>query len=189
MKSQEESLKQISDLIDEGYKRLQGRRENAILILGSTGMGKSTTTNFLSDQELHGKMDGFGDMIITKLDTTIQPRISEESCKSETRIPNEVIKTLQDGQQISIFDNPGFMDTEGIEQEIANSFYIIKLLDMIDKVKFVFVAADHTFKGPALGFCRSMKNLVSMFTDVGFLENSISLVVTQVQKNKTKEMI
>jgi len=37
---------------------------------------------------------------------------------SETKIPNE-IKVKKNGE-ISIFDCPGFFETEGIVQEIAN---------------------------------------------------------------------
>jgi len=50
---------------------------------------------------------------------------------SETKIPNK----CETDEGLIIWDCPGFEDTNGIVQEIANSFYIQRLFEISENIK------------------------------------------------------
>ena len=86
-------------------------------------------------------------------------------------------------ETVHLYDNPGWKDTEGAEQEIPNSFFIKRLLKLSDNVKFIFVVKEASIVHIYSDFLESMQNFTNMFDDVSFLENSIALCVTQVKEN------
>jgi hypothetical protein len=82
---------------------------------------------------------------------------------------------------LSIWDCPGFADTEGIDQELLNAYYISSLLENVQKAKFVFVTSLGSINiqgGRPL--IDNLTNFADSFKDISFLEGKISICVTQV---------
>jgi len=69
-----------------------------------------------------------------------------------------------------IGDCPGFQDTDGPPQEIANSFSNKRLMENITHLKITFVATMSSLKeNHGLMFIYSINNFSKMFKDVSFL--------------------
>jgi predicted GTPase len=101
-------ISSIEKLLFEGNRRIKKKREKAILIMGSTGSGKSTLAAYFGQYKLESKFDS------EKGEIKIKGLGIAEGYGSETKIPNE-IQGMFKGEKISIFDCPGFFDTEGLE--------------------------------------------------------------------------
>jgi hypothetical protein len=43
---------------------------------------------------------------------------------------------------LTIWDCPGFFETSGVVQEIANSFYNLRLMENIGNMKIIFVVSE-----------------------------------------------
>jgi hypothetical protein len=50
---------------------------------------------------------------------------------------------MQNGE-VSIFDCPGFFETSGIVQEIANQFYNHLIMLQTNEIKFIFVTTQNS---------------------------------------------
>ena len=111
----EKIIHEIYRLIGEGNARIQEEAEKAILILGKTGAGKSTLTYLLAQQQLKAKLDdNTGNMMVEAEKQLGDIKISHNAV-SETKIPNK----YQSGNNVVLWDCPGFNDTGGVAQEIA----------------------------------------------------------------------
>ena len=102
----------------------------AIIVIGDTGVGKSTIMAFLSGAEMMVRYDGLKPVLDCK-DPTI--KIGHEKY-SETSVPNKLV--IDD---LAFYDCPGFKDNKGEEYEISNSFFVQRLLDIYPKVKIVLM--------------------------------------------------
>jgi len=180
-KSKESQIKDISDLISMGNKRIDKIEDKAILILGNTGVGKSTLTYLLAGKQLYSEKNAEDDYVIKSLTELGAIKIADNKYASETRIPNKWTST--DGT--TLWDCPGFSDTEGIEQEIANAFYIHRLFETTKNVKFILAASWPSMQGKGSEFIVALNNFTRMFKDVSMLEGSLAVVVTHVPKSKT----
>lgn len=165
----------ISRLIAEGNDEIQVDGEKAILLLGNTGSGKSTVAHLLSNRKLQPIYDD--ETGIYKLDA-VDPldsiRISHNKT-AETKIPNKCKIT---DQQLVVWDCPGFNDTD-IVQEIANSFYISKLISTSKQLKFVLVASESDIdNNRGVNFVSLVDQLVNNFKTITSLKTSVSLVIS-----------
>jgi tetratricopeptide (TPR) repeat protein len=103
---------------------------------------------------------------------------------SQTKIPN---KCLADGTVI--WDCPGFNDTDPV-QEIANSFYIKKLFETTYEVKFVLVVPEHYLvRDKGNHFLATLSSFMKTFSNIEAIDDSVSLVITQVTAHKQPQHI
>lgn len=210
-------LKAISALVTEGNDRINHVAENGILVLGKTGAGKSTLAHVLAGRKLQSIFDDeIGEFIIDTLqpikgikiihDKAIveQPDTSEirigHSPLSETTIPNKIIIGHNSAfetaipnkckvQDALVWDCPGFRDTAGIAQEIANGFYIKKLFHNTKQLKFVLVVSEASFSDKSLDFIDIANQFAKMFKDIEVVKGSVALVVTHASPGKKVEHI
>lgn len=210
-------LKEISTLVTEGNDRINHVAENGILLLGKTGSGKSTLAHVLAGRKLQSIFDDeIGEFIIDTLqpikgikiihDKAIveQPDNSEirigHSPLSETTIPNKItighnsafettIPNKCKVQDALVWDCPGFKDTAGIAQEIANGFYIKKLFQNTKQLKFVLVVSEASFSDKSLDFIDIANQFARMFKDIEVVRGSVALVVTHTSPGKKVEHI
>ncbi|WP_342278331.1 hypothetical protein [Candidatus Tisiphia endosymbiont of Myopa tessellatipennis] len=103
---------------------------------------------------------------------------------SETKIPNKCLF-----KDLTIWDCPGFNDTDPV-QEIANNFYIKRLFETTDQLKFVLVVDESDLRSKRGSiFLETLYNFIKSFKDIESIEDSISLVVTHVSPNKNIQNI
>lgn len=127
------NLSKLQQLIKVGVSSIpkDEQCEEAIIVIGDTGVGKSTIMNFLNDAKLTIKCEGLKPKLICEGESLI--KIGHEKY-SETSIPTRVIIG-----GLAFYDCPGFRDNKGEEYEISNSFFVQKLLDLYQKVKIVLM--------------------------------------------------
>jgi len=207
-------LKEISALVTEGNDRINHVAENGILLLGKTGSGKSTLAHVLAGRKLQAIFDdAIGEVILDTLDPIkgikiihggAIPAASEirigHSPLSETTIPNKItighnsafettIPNKCKVQDALVWDCPGFKDTAGIAQEIANGFYIKKLFQNTKQLKFVLVVSEASFSDKSLDFIDIANQFARMFKDIEVVKGSVALVVTHASPGKKVEHI
>ena len=105
-------------------------------MIGDTGVGKSTIMSYLSEDDLKVEQRGLKACLVGSESNQI--KIGHHKY-SETSLPNAVCI----GRQI-FYDCPGFNDNTGEERDIANSFYLQRIVALYPKVKLVLVL-DNTY--------------------------------------------
>jgi predicted GTPase len=179
----DEDVRKISVLI-EGNERIGEHTNKAALLMGNTGAGKSTLAHALCGIELQAILDDeTGNLLIDAMQPLDNIKIGNRM-SSETTVPNRC-KT----SGVTIWDCPGFNDTEVI-QEIANSFYIKRLLDNSGSLKFVLVVTEADLIGTKGNyFVNVLERFLKGFNNMEQIEDAISLVITQVASHKKLDHI
>ncbi|MFY9589797.1 tetratricopeptide repeat protein [Rickettsia endosymbiont of Halotydeus destructor] len=177
MAKQQEIIQKTMELVAIGNDRITEGNDKGILILGKTGAGKSTLTYLLAGEELKVVEDNgamFFKAVVPKENIVIN-----HTQVSETKISSK----LTDKNGVAIWDCPGFMDTRGTAEEIANAFYTQKLCMISKQLKFVLAITEADLKNKE-NILPMVKQFAEIFTDIDFLENSVSLVITKVNNKK-----
>lgn len=174
-----EDVQEVSILID-GNEKISGSNDRAILLMGNTGAGKSTLAHAFCEVGLQAIVnDETGDLLIDALQPLDTIKIGTQM-SSETTVPNSCRTS-----GISIWDCPGFNDTNFV-QEIANSFYIKRLVETSGSLKFVLVVCEgDLILTRGNHFVDILERFMKSFTDVSYVEDSISIVITQVAPHKS----
>ena len=113
-------------------------RKRAIMVLGLTGVGKSTLVNYLNDIPLKCiKINGVWKIDLAETNQTLSCGFKIGHKNSETLYPSAC--TASFSKQVSFIDTPGFQDNRGFEIEIANSFFRQEILKQVEDLKFLLV--------------------------------------------------
>lgn len=101
------NLEKLKDLIKKGISAIpkQEKAEEAIIVIGDTGVGKSTIMNFLAGNLLMVRVQGLKPKLVCEAETDI--KIGHQKY-SETSIPTRTII-----QNLAFYDCPGFRDNKG----------------------------------------------------------------------------
>jgi predicted GTPase len=113
-------LKELKERIAFGDEHIKKGEGEPVLILGSTGAGKTTCANIFTKKQamvedvdsLTGPVYGYGRMQFS----------------SDTTLPR---KFFDQDNNILYWDTPGFFDDKGFAQDVANYFYIKKILALM----------------------------------------------------------
>ena len=123
-----EYISSLSDILDHSDPEVVRNDESSVLLMGPTGVGKTTLINYLSGANLECKeyKDKYGspEAVVDVKDSRTDLIIGHTP-KSQTKIPNKLYDKVK---KTTYWDCPGFEDTKG--QDIANAFYIKKLFDI-----------------------------------------------------------
>lgn len=122
---------------------MQAGDKNILMVVGSTGSGKSTTminwlfgcSMFLNEEDgcitVRAEKDkGRKDMVT---------QIGLDSTRSQTLVP----VTLHLDDKLTICDAPGFMESRGPEVSIGNAVNTLSLISSSASVKFLLLIDSH----------------------------------------------
>ena len=140
----------LIDYINEGKLKMRSTtlstQKRAIMVLGVTGVGKSTLVNYLSDIPLRcTRINGVWRLDLAQPNTT-----STQTCdfkrighlNSETIYPSTCTPSktnISDDHLVTYIDTPGFQDNRGFEIEIGNSFFREEVLRQVEYLKFLLM--------------------------------------------------
>ncbi|CAG8693641.1 8253_t:CDS:2, partial [Racocetra persica] len=147
-------------------------QENAVIIIGDTGEGKTTLLGYLTGIPLFSGEDDLGDYIIYAEDSN-EIDINDRPI-SQTSLPKcrEVY-----------WDCPGFGDTRGPVQNIVNAYSIYKLVKNIEKLKILLVVSESIIRSTRKKeFLNLINNLGETFKDTEELVRGLCLVITKSNK-------
>jgi predicted GTPase len=152
--------------------------ESAILVIGDTGVGKSTIMSFLSGAQLTVRLDGLKPSLDNREGGFI--KIGHQKF-SETSVPTKIVL-----ENMAFYDCPGFKDNKGEEYEISNSFFIQRLLDIYKKVKLVLIVDEtHISETRADKFPKLIKSLGKAFKTFEDIKDGVFLIVNRADKDQS----
>ncbi|CAG8506914.1 7934_t:CDS:1 [Cetraspora pellucida] len=173
----DQEIEEILHSFNEINERIS-QQENAIIIIGKTGEGKSTLLGYLTGIPLFSKEDEFGDYII-KSDNSNGIIISD-SAVSQTSLP--ICREVY-------WDCPGFEDTGGPVQNIVNAYSIYKLVKSVKKLKILLVISESTIKDTRkIEFLNIINYLGETFKNIDELVQGLCLVITKSDKLDTRKV-
>ncbi|WP_341761084.1 hypothetical protein [Candidatus Tisiphia endosymbiont of Thecophora atra] len=195
------SEKALIDFVEHGKKVMDEfaktdhhliKKDSEVLIVGTSGVGKSTLINYLNGSELVGEYID-GKLKIKLISNSLPGRfnIGHSTNISETLYP-EVYSP--DGANYSFVDCPGFGDSRGAAIDIANLFFRKYVTEGVSNIKILLVCSYSDLTDPTgrgVNFLKSYKALGNFYgafknqTALAELSKSIGIVVTQVTDELT----
>ncbi|CAG8769974.1 7319_t:CDS:1 [Cetraspora pellucida] len=173
----DQEVEEIQHYFNEINERIS-QQENAIIIIGNPGEGKSTLLGYLTGIPLLSKEDEFGDYII-KSDNSNGILISDNTV-SQTSLP--ICREVY-------WDCPGFEDTRGPVQNIVNAYSIYKLVKSVKRLKILLVISESTIKSTRKKeFLNLIDNLGETFKNIDELVQGLCLVITKSDKLDTRKV-
>jgi predicted GTPase len=180
--SLEESIQEVELLIKKGSAKIgEEKVEQAVIVVGQTGHGKSSLVNYLAGAKLTAKHQGYPPELYIDAQQPVGEINIVHGTISGTSIPN---KFFDAKTGITYFDCPGFDDTRGPEQDIANAFYIKRVFDVAEQVKVVVVINEQTILDRN-AFKSLTEKLTELFVDNDQLKKGISLVISKSHHDST----
>ncbi|GFQ91982.1 uncharacterized protein TNCT_143661 [Trichonephila clavata] len=180
-------IKDTLELLEEGEQEIMLRDEykNVTLVLGNTGSGKSTFTQWIAGD--NSKLisievkEGTGEYIIED-----NNRIGNSTVTSKTIFPELVIKKETD---TAYYDCPGFSDTRSTSHDIATTYFIKKVLDFSERVKMIFVISHPSLRKGVdrQDFMKLLRHATDLVKDIDKFKNSIAIIATKVDNQYVKQ--
>lgn len=182
-----DSSKLTPSSIFEYWKIVENRfilnnRKDIVLLMGITGSGKSTLGVLLTEPEM---LEVFEDEMtgdVKLLDK--KHRISENATiTSKTLVPELM---TEESSGTAYYDCPGFSDTRGLYFDLTSAYFLRRLLEFADAIKFVFVASHESVKitGSRNNFINLAKHVTTLVKDITKYRNGTALAVTKVTQNR-----
>lgn len=162
---------ELVTLCETNSEKIKDR--SIILVLGTTGAGKSTTIQYISGapmKQFENHIEAY------PMPDRLKEFVSSSAMRSITRYINPLKFDFKnsDGEEeeITIVDTPGFGDTQSVEVDISNTLGIIRSVSQASRVYPVFIFNEKNMGGRA----EIMKGLIEFY----------SCMIKDMSVNKTK---
>jgi len=157
---------------------------DCVIILGNTGSGKSTLLNYLSGIETSAIKSA--SKISDKLVIDVTNQSSTNHIKiNHTTVSDTTTPNLRPIGDTLFADCPGFSDNRGSGQDIANAYYIKRILRASPTVKIIIVMEIEMFDGKALKFFDLINLLGEMFSNIDQIRRGTMIVMSKVDPSVT----
>lgn len=160
-------------------------KENVVMIIGPTGSGKSCLCNHLCDVTIKGVKIKDQKGLRFEAEKPIM-QISHSTTHSCTRLPGVCSVT---NENFSYIDCPGFGDTHGAYQDIANAFFRADVVKGERELKFLLTIGVEQIseRSSANGFYEMFNDLIQFLgcekksvEELQKIADSIVLIITKV---------
>jgi GTP-binding protein EngB required for normal cell division len=202
-------IEEISRPLDEAVKGREINKlceevkgKDLIVFFGETRNGKGSVVNQLIDNVTlknpktgRVQKDFDGSLMLFRKDASKGVPTSSGS-KSDTIVPNRVsnYKVIDKGwfwnteKDKMLIDMPGFSDNRGNIQQVANAYYMKRIMEEAENAGIVLVCSANNLGNERLeNFCRLFKNIAEMFPDAENFKDSFHLIVTKVKIEGSNE--
>lgn len=145
------------------------------IVVGLSGTGKSTTVQFFANETnpLQSTCDRSERCNVTDLNGDIG-----NSIVSKTLLPNLVVDNTTDDSITVFYDMPGFDDNRNASVEIANSFFIKKVIEHSTRLRIVVLTKEsHMSINEKKNFPDLMMNLAKLIKNPRKFNGGITLLV------------
>lgn len=184
-------IQDILDLLQSGDKKIEyATHQDVMLLLGNTGAGKSTFTQFMAGDNNNLEsveiLPGLGDYYIK--DISGKKISGTATITSHTIFPELVLDTEAN---VAFYDCPGFSDTRSAAHDIAATYFTKKVIDSAKSIKLVFIVNYSAVKtsNDRLDFMLLVKHAVKMIKNIDKFKDSIALIVTKVDPYKKNKIV
>jgi len=161
--------------------------KNVVILLGDTGAGKSLTLHFLASSKIEMTKEG---LVIVKCKDELEMVVTKASHVSVTRTIVPVLVEYDGGTKSCIFcDAPGFEDTAGPEQDIANGITISHSLRKCKSLKPLILLSKNTMGNRWEGTEKMALLLDRLFDSFDIHLESCSLIFTKYAKDEFELML
>lgn len=162
------------------------KNANIILVIGTTGCGKSTLVHYLACD--YSRIESIDDGIST--DFIVRDGLDQDvnnavhSTVSRTLLPQIYV----DDDKNVFVDNPGFEDTRNQTVEIATTFLIKSIIESASTIKIVLIAdyGSVTNSYSRNAFDNLLSRTTQLIKNIQRFENSVSLVVSKAPSFKVR---
>ena len=144
----EQELMLIVMIIDKEHEiacQLSLKNAKIVLLIGSTGAGKSTTIYFLNGVEMEQDSSIIKHIRVTKR-ATIKKELSNVKLAQShrTSVTSHIapVPMIVDNEKIIFCNTPGFGDSRGDEIDISNSFGLINAMSLSKCVRIIFLISQ-----------------------------------------------
>lgn len=176
-----ESATRILSLLKAGEEKIDFKsHRDVVLILGNTGSGKTTFTQFIAgdnNRMVSREVRKYtGEFIISDFDNKIS---SNSTITSKTTFPELFIDPET---KIVYIDNPGFNDSRNEAYDITAAYFIKKVFDSVQNVKIVLITSYPSVRKGVnrTDFLQLLEHVTVLLKDIDKYVDSIALVTTKV---------
>lgn len=178
-----ETIKQVFQLLAEGETKLchQSKVEEATLLLGNTGVGKSTLTRRIAGYgaTLKSVSVSEGKDNYTIVDTN--SKNDEKSLATSNTVFPELLQNNITGA--AYYNFPGFLDTRGTAHDISTTYFMKKTANNVKRVK-ILILVNHisvTKLGPRDDFTNLLHLITKFVRNIDKYKDGIALIATKVR--------
>lgn len=170
-------------LLKEGERRLKidENYRDVILLIGNTGSGRSTLTQFVAGNLADLESVGEDNFVIESRHKDV---IGNSTTVSHTIYPDLVI----DETKTAFYDCPGFEDTRSMSIEVASTYFVKKVVDHAKSIKIVLVVDYGSVHvgGSRTDFPKLVQHFRSFVKNVTAYNDSITLIANKVPNEYEK---
>lgn len=162
-------------------------RKNVTLLLGITGVGKSTVASFLAGANLEAVFDQDTESYFLQ---DAEHRISNGSASTSFTITPEALVDRHTGQ--TFIDCPGFGDTRGVIHDISVTYFIRRMFKQIKYVKLLLVVPEYAVKPKSADrsvFTKFAEQLTNFMQHIAYYRSGVALVVSKVETTKSDKAV
>nr|XP_018897950.1 PREDICTED: uncharacterized protein LOC109031086 [Bemisia tabaci] len=176
----DDEVQKVLKLLKEGEALMKFQpAQNAIMLMGNTGSGKSTFSQFITgnDKSLISveTVKRSGEYILED----IFGKVSTDTWTSRTIYPE---LHIDNNTSANFYDCPGFSDTRGVAHDITATYFTKKTITKTQAVKLVFIVG---YPAVRVGvdrqdFMMFAEHVAKAVRNIDKFRDSLALVVTKV---------
>lgn len=186
-------VQQIMELLSESKQytdEIKGK--SIVILLGSTGSGKSTTSCYLMKAKMESLISRFGEEVIeikNKEEIDNYPKIGQSIGTSETLYARgyklNISPKNKAPMEMMLCDCPGFRDTRGTEYELCTNLSIDKAIKSAQCIKGAILVIQYTAflqdRGqPVLESFQNLIDIIPSLLEEKSLLDSVFILITKV---------